>query len=104
MARSRREVFVPDPYQGEDEVIARSLDVSANGSSPSGVVVEVFDADTLADVTATVMPVNNPTVNGDVITLPPLQSLTDGVSYRHEVLYVLGGNTLEDFFFIHGQR
>lgn len=103
MARSRREVFVPDPYQGVGEIIVRSLDVSANGSNPTGVDVSVFVSDTMEDVTATVMPSGSPSITGDVITLPALRALNNGISYRHEVLYVLAGNTLIDFFFIHGQ-
>lgn len=95
--------------QGEDEEIVYTLDVSANGSSPTSVAVKVYGESgvgsgaTLDDVTSTVMP-GSPSVGGSVITLPPLKSLTAGVIYRIEVKYMLGGNILEDYFRIPAER
>jgi hypothetical protein len=101
---SRRLVQIEDYRQGVDEVIVRTLDVSANGTGPSGVAVVVKNASTGADVTSTVMPAGSPSVAGDVITLPPMRALTANTTYRVEVKYVLAGNTLEDYFPIVGEE
>jgi hypothetical protein len=50
------------------------------------------------------MPVNVPTVADSVITLSPLSGLTAGQRYRVEVKYVVGGNTLENYFYVEGQE
>lgn len=92
----RRE-FRESPFsQGVDEEIIYSLTTTAWGSSPTSVSVKVFDATTAkVDVTATVMPVNTPSVLGDVITLSPLKALTVGRSYRIEIKFSAGGNIFE---------
>jgi hypothetical protein len=103
MASARdREVREGVQYQGEDEVIAYSLDTSQIGV-PSAPVVVVKNA-AGADVTGDVMPVNVPTVADSVITLSPLSGLTAGQRYRVEVKYVVGGNTLENYFYVEGQE
>jgi hypothetical protein len=99
-----REVLEGKLWQGVDEIIAYTLDVSAVGSTPSSVGVVVKDVTNAATVTATVMPVNSPTVDGNVITLSPLKLLTNGVLYRVEVKYVISGNTLESYFYVQGQE
>lgn len=98
-----REVAEGKQYQGEDESISYTLDVSAIGSSPSSVSVVVKEAFSGTAVTATVMPTNSPTVNGNVITLSPLKLLTAGVLYRVEVKYTISGNVLESYFYVMGQ-
>lgn len=99
-----REVAEGIQYQGEDESIAYTVDVSAIGSSPSSVSVVVKDVTNGTVVTATVMPTNVPSVDGDVITLSPLKSLTAGVLYRVEVKYTLSGNVLENYFIVQAQE
>ena len=81
-------------YQNTDEIITWAIDVTNIGSSPTSPVVIVTD-ETGTDVTATVMPVNSPSVAGNVITLSPLKSLTAQKAYTVLVRYVLSGNTLE---------
>ena len=103
MSDNIREVAEGRQYQGEDESIAYTLDVSAVGSSPSSVSVVVKEAFTGEAVTATVMPTNSPTVNGNVITLSALKLLTAGVLYRVEVKYTISGNILENYFEVMGQ-
>lgn len=103
MADNIREVAEGRQYQGEDESIAYTLDVSAVGSSPSSVSVVVKEAFTGTAVTATVMPTNSPSVNGNVITLSALKLLTAGVLYRVEVKYTISGNILENYFEVMGQ-
>ena len=99
-----REVIESPLYQGADEIIAYTVDVSAIGTptTPVAVVKDVTAGGT--DVTATVMPVNSPTIAGDIITLSPLKLLTAGILYRVEVKYVVSGNTLESYFYVHGQE
>lgn len=99
-----REVQEGKQYQGADESISYTLDVSAIGSSPSSVSVVVKDVTNAATVTSTVMPTNSPTVAGNVITLSPLKFLTAGVLYRVEVKYTVSGNILESYFYVQGQE
>jgi hypothetical protein len=101
---NNREVAEGMQFQGEDEIIAYTLDVTAVGSSPTSVSVVVKTADTGQNVTATVMPVNTPTVQNNVITLSPLKLLTNGQDYKVEVKYVIAGNTLESYFYVRCQE
>lgn len=99
-----REVQEGKQYQGVDESIAYTLDVSAVGSSPSAVAVVVKDMTNGAVVTTTVMPTGSASVSGNVITLPALKFLTAGVLYRVEVKYIIAGNILESYFYVQGQE
>lgn len=99
-----REVLEGKQYQGVDESIAYTLDVTAVGSSPSSVSVVVKDITNDETVTATVMPTGSASVSGNVITLPALKLLTDGVLYRVEVKYTISGNILESYFYVQGQE
>ena len=87
------------PYvQGVDEQIPYEITTTPWGSSPTGVSVvakEVTNA--LFDVTATVFPVNSPTVSGDVITLSVLRSLTAEKVYRIEVKFTTGTTVWETY-------
>lgn len=99
-----REVLEGVQYQGEDESIAYTLDVTAIGSSPSSVAVVVKDVTNATTVTATVMPTGSPSVAGNVITLPALKLLTAGVLYRVEVKYTISNNILESYFYVQAQE
>jgi hypothetical protein len=99
-----REAIEGKQYQGEDEVVVYTYNVANVGSTPSSPVVVVKDANTLTDVTATVMPTNSPSVSGEVITLSPLRALTAGTEYRVEIKYTLSGNTLENYFLVVAQE
>ena len=99
-AINEREVQEGKQYQGVDESIAYTLDVSAIGSSPSSVSVVVKDVTHATVVTSTVMPTGSASVSGNVITLPALKLLTAGVLYRVEVKYTVGGNVLESYFYV----
>lgn len=103
MMNSDREVIEGKQFQGEDEIIAYTLDVSAIGVPTSPVVV-VKDVAAGSVVTSTAMPVNVPTVDGSVITLSPLRALTAGRLYRVEVAYTVAGNTLESYFYVQAQE
>lgn len=100
-----RNVVEEVQYQGVDESIAYTLDVSAIGDDPTGVAVDVFDASALAtSVKATVMPSGSPSVSDNVITLPALTGLAEGKRYRVEVTFTLEGNVLEHYFIVKAQR
>jgi hypothetical protein len=101
----RREVIQSPFGQGVDEVIAYSLTTTPWGATPSSPVVVVTDASAdPSDVTSTVMPVNSPSILGDVITLSPLRALTEGHTYRVEIKFTAGGNVFETFFLVTAER
>lgn len=102
MASDIREVAEGIQYQGEDEEIAYTLDVTAWGASPTSPGVKVKDGAT--DVTATVMPAGSPTVVGNVITLPRLKLLEKDKLYRVEVKFTISGNVLEAYFHVQAQE
>ncbi len=104
MSIDKREVIEGTQYQGEDESISYTLNVVAVGSSPSSVSAVVKDETAGTVVTATVMPINAPTVDGNVITLSPLRALTAGHMYRMEVKYTIDGNVLESYCFVQAQE
>lgn len=106
MATNRREVVEGVQYQGVDEVISYTVDVSAlmptPSDAPSAVAVVVKDDHGTA-VTATTMPTNAPTVADGVIALSPLRALVAGVLYRVEVQYTIAGNVLESYFYVQAE-
>jgi hypothetical protein len=107
MMNSDREVIEGRQFQGEDEIIAYTLDVGAIAQAigvPTSPVVVVKDVAAGSVVTSTVMPLNVPTVDGSVITLSPLRALTAGRLYRVEVKYVVEANTLESYFYVQAQE
>jgi hypothetical protein len=70
-----REAFEGEQPQGEDEEISWVIDVANWGTNPTSPAVVVKNAAGTA-VTATVMPVNSPSVSGNAIALSPLKLLT----------------------------
>lgn len=99
-----RSIVEGNLYQGADEQIAYTLDVSDVGSSPTSPAVVVKDMSAGGtDVTSTNMPTNSPTVSGNVITLSILKLLVDGTEYRVEVKYTISGNIFETYFTVFGR-
>lgn len=86
-------------YQGNDEEIVYSLTTTAWGSTPTSVSVKAYEISTGArtDVSSTVLS-GTASVNGDIITLPVLKSLTAGNVYRVEVKFTSGSNVYEPYF------
>ena len=103
---STREIVESPQEQGADEEIVYTLTTTPYGSSPTSQSVTVYDITSGAytDVTSTVMPVNSPSVSGDVITLSPLKLLTVGKSYRVEVKFTCSGNVFEPYAVINCKR
>lgn len=95
-----REVTEGLQYQGEDEIIIYTVDITNVGDDPTGVAVKVYSVygETYTDVTSTVMPVNSPSVLANIITLSPLKLLTLGISYQVEVKFDIATNTFEHYF------
>ena len=61
-------------------------------------VVEVFNEAGEEDVTASVMPINSPTIEGAVVKLSLLYGLKRGNTYRVEVAVKSGAMVLEGYF------
>lgn len=96
-----RKIIEGTIFQGEDEKIAYTLDVTNIGDSPTSPTVVVKDlSGGGTDVTSTVMPTGSASVSGNVITLPALTALTDGKNYRVEVKYTIDGNIFETPFLV----
>ena len=97
-----REVKEGIQPQGVDEKIAYKITTTPWASSPTSIVVKAYDITvdgTRTDVTATVLS-GSASVTGDVITLPLLQALTYGKTYRVEVQFTVTGNVFEPFFLV----
>lgn len=101
---TNRQTLETNISQGEDEVIAYSLTTTPWGSSPTSVVVTVWDIThgSRDDVTATVTS-GSATVSGDVITLPVIQDLDEGSTYRVEIRFTVSGQILEAYFILSGE-
>jgi hypothetical protein len=100
MTVQSREVVEGRRFQGVDEIIVYTLDVSALGSSPTSTSAVVKDTTDGSTVTSTVMPSGSTSVASNVITLPALKLLTANRTYKVEVKYTLSGNTLESYFYV----
>ena len=92
--------------QGVDESILYTVTTTNWTNNPVNPVVVVYDTTdetSWVDVTATVT-VGSPSVDGDVITLPAIEGLTAGVTYRVEVKFEAGGNVFETYFWIKAEQ
>ena len=87
-------------YQTSDEQLAYSITTTNWVSSPTSPSVVAFDINTGETVTTTVFPTNSPSVNGDVISLSLLKSLSKGHTYRIEVKFTVGSNVYECYFLV----
>jgi hypothetical protein len=85
-------------YQTATEVIPYSVTTTAWVSTPTAPVVAAFDEADESNVTTTVFPLNNPSVNGDIINLSPLRALVKGHTYRIEVSWTVGSAVYECYF------
>lgn len=101
----KREINESPVTQGVHERISYTIDTTPWGGSPSAVSVTVYNYSTRStedefNVTDTVMPTNEPTVDEDTITLSPLYSLTAGIRYRITIQWSNAGNTFETYAYI----
>lgn len=98
-----RKLCGPIP-QGEVEEITYAFYTTVWGSSPSNPVVKVYDITdgTREDVSDVVLS-GTSSINGDLITLPKVKSLTPGKIYRIEVQFSAEGDVFETYFDIHAE-
>lgn len=100
-----REVKESPIVQGEDEKIAYTLTTTPWGSSPSNVSVTMYEyTDNVigTNVSATRMD-GAAAISGDVITTPVI-SVVANTNYRLEIKFTVGGNELEAFAVICGEK
>ena len=105
MNEKTREIAQGKQWQGVDEEIPYTLTTTKWGSSPSSVSVKAYtvQGETFTDVSSTVLS-GSPSVNGDIITLPVLKSLVEGVEYRIEMKFTCSGNVFESWATVFAQR
>lgn len=101
-----REVTQGTQRQGVDESIYYGITTTPWGSTPTSVTVTAWSltgTDTWTNVSTTVLS-GTASVAGDVIILPKLYSLTQGVTYRIEVKFTSGANIFEPYFYVQAER
>ena len=107
MAKTNRQVKERGIRQGEDEALTYTVDFSQWGTgftTPSAKIYSLNESTkALTEVTDTNMS-GSATVDADVVTLPNIFGLTDGVRYRVEVQAVLASDTYEAYFWIEAER
>ena|SRR3990167_117379 len=99
---AKRREFQQSPIlQGVNERVAYTLTTTPWGSSPTSVVVKIYNPKnedkSSTNLTGTV------SVVGDVITAPLVISLLCDVQYMLTILFVCSGNTFEAFGYIIGE-
>ena len=95
-----REVVEGPQYQGEDEEIIWTVDISNWGTQPTDISVVVKDEDG-NDVTATTTTGSPSSANlGQYINCPTIHSLTAGTQYRVEVKFTAQGQVWECYFIL----
>jgi hypothetical protein len=103
-----REIVEGRLQQGIEEEIIYTLTVPATWGTPTGTpTVKAFSyiGNAFADVTSTVMPTGSASVASQVITLPKLKALTEGVTYRVEVKFSTSeGDVKEAYAWIDAAR
>lgn len=90
--------FKDSPWvQGADEIRSWEFDTAPwpGSGNPTGVTVKLFN-DQEHDVSAANL-TGSPSVNGTYIRTPSVHSLQDGKSYRIEVAWTRGTETLEAY-------
>ncbi len=90
--------------QGEAEVIAYTLTTTPWGGSPSSEDASIWEvvAGIFTDVTADKM-TGSASVNGDVITLPPIKELASVSMYRVFVDFTISGNKFRAYARLEGE-
>ena len=93
---SVREILEGQQVQGTTEEITYTLTFPASWGTPSDPTVIVYSVNettaALTNVTSTVMPAGSASVASQIVTLPEMKSLTDGVLYRVVVTITSGAN------------
>ena len=104
MSKDIREVLEGLQFQGENESVVYAIDSEPWGGSPSTIVHDVFDEeDLIVSLKATLMS-GSSSVTSHIITLPALSGLTFRTLYKVTVKFTSGGNILEGYFRVKGER
>ena len=88
--------------QGEEEQIAYQLTSTPWGSTPTSIVVKIYDAGG-TDKSTTCLS-GTASATGDIITLPVCKSLTAGNRYKLQVKFTSGGNVYEAFGYVDAEE
>ena len=84
--------------QSAEEEIIYKITTTNWGSNPTNVSTTAFDETVKEVCTNSAFPENEPTVDGDIISLSPLKSLIKNRTYKIEVKFKTDGNVFECFF------
>lgn len=97
--RNSQNLYPFDIVQGSREIIPYYVNIFNLGtpSNPTGSVLRLSDN---VDITNTVMPAGSTTVSGTTIILKPISGLSPRERYRVNVLYEIGSNRFDNYFFI----
>ena len=98
MVKNIREVLDGLQSQGINESVLFSVNTEPWGGTPTGPTHDIFDEEDYTTSLKSSLMDGSPTVSGDVINLPALSGLSNGVIYRVFVRFVSGGSTLEGYF------
>ena len=104
MAKDIREILGGLRFQGTSESVLYSVDTEPWGGTPTAPVHDIFDEEDYGTSLKSSLMDGVPTVATDVINLPALSGLTDGIIYRVFVRFVSAGNTLEGYFRVQAER
>jgi hypothetical protein len=91
--------------QGVDEQVYYKLTTTDWGSTPTSVVVTLFEraSGVWTERTSTMLS-GSASVTGDVITSPKVAGLTEGLVYRLEFKFTVSGNIFEPYALIECER
>ena len=97
--KNSREILDGTQPQGVNESVKYSVDTAPWGGTPTTVSHDIFDEEDFDTSLKSSLMSGTPTVTSDVITLPALSGLTDGIIYRVTVKFTItGGSILESYF------
>ena len=104
MAKDIREILGGLQFQGINESALYSVDTEPWGGTPTTPTHDIFDEEDYTTSLKTSLMDGTPTIAADIINLPALSGLTDGIIYRVFVRFVSAGNTLEGYFRVEAER
>jgi len=94
-------------YQGKDESVAYTLDVTPWGDTPTALAVVLYEINPVTGVKTDVSVAKltgAPVAVGNDITTPRVAALDVGAEYRLEIKFVISGNTFEAWAETYGEE
>ena len=108
MSENTREIIEGLQFQGSTEEVTYTVTYPASWGTPTSPSVTVYSINETTgaetNVTATVMPTGSASVNGQVVTLPEMKSLTVDVLYLVLVSIASGTNVFTIKAYVRAQR